>query len=145
MLLDMFALADSEGITVDFIDFAPPINGLYYADTGLPPAIGIASRIENNQALLRCVLAEELGHHFTSVGNHLPKECYNNSDRLRVSKIEYKAMKWAAQYLIPLDKLYSCFHEGIVTIWELAEYFTVTEDMVRFRLRLPDQVMHQGE
>jgi Zn-dependent peptidase ImmA (M78 family) len=138
MPLDMFALAESEGITVDFIDFAPPINGLYYAADDLSPAIGLAKRIENDQSLLRCVFAEELGHHFTSVGDYLPKECYNYADRLKVSKIEYRAMRWAAQYLMPLDKLYVCFHEGIVTMWELADYFTATEDMVRFRLALPD-------
>lgn len=135
---ELFKLAEAEGITIDFIDFSPPVNGLYYADDGLDPAIGIAQRIENNTALLRCVLAEELGHHFTSAGSHLPKECYNFADRLRVSKTEYKALKWAATYLIPLDKLYDCFHRGIIATWELADYFTVTENMVRLRLALPD-------
>lgn len=138
MSLDLFELADDEGITIDFIEFSPPINGLYYATDGLGPAIGIAKRIEHNQTLLRCVLAEELGHHFTSVGNHLPKECYNYADRLMINKIEYKAMKWAAMYLIPLDKLLNCIQDGIVSTWELADHFTVTEEMVLFRLKLPD-------
>lgn len=48
MSLDLFELADDEEISIDFIDFSPPINGLYYATDGLGPAIGIAKRIEHN-------------------------------------------------------------------------------------------------
>jgi hypothetical protein len=37
-----------------------------------------------------------------------------------------------------MDKLILTFRQGIVEVWELADYFIVTEDMIRFRLSLPD-------
>jgi hypothetical protein len=59
---------------------------------------------------------------------------------MEVSRAEYRALRWAAQWLIPLDKLAQAFKWGIFEVWELAEYFDVTEDMVRFRLSLPDML-----
>jgi len=83
-------------------------------------------------------LAEELGHHFTTTGNRFSQPHFRYRDRLLVSKNEYRAVRWAAEYLIPLDKLLYAIHTGIRGIWELAEYFFVTEEMMRFRLNLPD-------
>lgn len=136
MSLSLLKLADHEGIKVEYFDFAPPVNGLYWAEEGLPPVIGLDRSLSSNTPLLRCVLAEELGHHFTTVGDRIPKTYYSQSDRLLVSKAEYKALRWAAIYLMPRPELYNAFDNGIISTWELADYFNVTEDMVRFRCQL---------
>ena len=53
----------------------------------------------------RSVLAHELGHHFTTIGNTLPCMMYSYSSCLNSGRAEYRANKWAADHLIPSDKL----------------------------------------
>lgn len=135
---NLFEIAEREKIIVEFFIFAAPIKGIYIADIDLTPTIGLDTSLKNNTPLLRCIMAEELGHHFTSTGMCMPKEFYSYCDRLKISKAEYKALKWAALYLIPLDKLLEAVSYGICTVWEIADHFNVTEEMIAFRLRLPD-------
>ena len=132
----LLALAEHENIDVIWFDFTPPINGLYAQEDNLPPAIFIAKRICNNTPLLRCVIAEELGHHYTTVGDQLPKHYFSGMDRVIASKAEYKALKWAALHLMPYQHLIQAFHKGYHEVWDLADYFDVTEDMITFRLSL---------
>lgn len=46
-------------------------------------------------------------------------------------QFEYQADKWAVQKLMPSDELLQAVQNGCVEVWELAEYFDVTEDFVR--------------
>lgn len=45
-------------------------------------------------------------------------------------QFERRADKWAVQRLMPSDEFLSAIRSGCVEIWELAEYFDVTEDFV---------------
>lgn len=136
MPFEMLRLAAKEGIKVEYWKFEPPLEGVYLASPGVPPVIGISSRMFENSPRFRCVLAEELGHHFTTAGDRLPKKFFHYRDRLSVSKAEYRALKWAAEYLMPEDKLGEAFLSGCVEAWSIADRFNVTEDMVRFRLTI---------
>ena len=98
--------------------------------------IYLSLRLHADYRLHRCVLAEELGHHFTSAGERMPKRHHSMQDRLSIDKCEYKALRWAANHLVPENDLLDVVSEGLCEIWELAEQFDVTEDMMRFRLRL---------
>lgn len=130
------AIAETEGIPVEYFDFAPPIKGLYWAEDDLPPIIGLDNSLKRDSRLLTCVFAEELGHHFTTVGQHLPREFYNRSALLYINKIEFKALRWAALHLMPYQELIHALRKGHHDVWDLADYFDVTEDMVTFRLSL---------
>lgn len=132
----MLQLAEDEGIEVELFDFAPPVRGIYYVGEGAPPIIGLDNSLMDDSSLLRCVLAEELGHHFTTCGCFMPRQFFNHSDRLHISKIEFKAMKWAVNYLMPDDELIDVISSGLYEPWELAEHFNVTEEFAKFRLRL---------
>ena len=68
-----------------------------------------------------CILAEELGHYYTSVGNILDQA------PLPHKKQEVLARRWAYRRLIPLGKLVDAYMSGFRTCHELAEYFNVTE------------------
>lgn len=137
-MLKMCRIAEEHKINVMYLDFEYPLNGIYIHRKGKQPGIGLSSHIRGNTPLLRCVMAEELGHHFTTVGDCIPKKFFSYADRLAVDKFEYKALKWAALYLIPLTKLVQAVKQGYREIWELADYFNITENMFRFRLELPD-------
>ena len=132
----MLKLAVYESIKVELFCFTPPVRGIYYAEENMPPIIGLDSSLTHDTPLLRCILAEELGHHFTTVGYFIPRQFYNYSDRLSISKIEFKAMRWAVNHLIPEDDLLDVISSGLYEPWELAEHFNVTEEFAKFRLRL---------
>lgn len=75
-----------------------------------------------------CILAEELGHYYTTAGDILDQTSFENR------KQELRARRWAYERLIPLDKLISAKKEGITNRFELAEHLQVTEDFLQSSL-----------
>lgn len=69
----------------------------------------------------RCVLAEELGHYHTSIGDIIDQSNLYNR------KQEKQARNWAYKRLIPLHKIIKAFDAGVQSKYELAEYLNVTE------------------
>lgn len=68
-----------------------------------------------------CVLAEELGHHYTSSGNILDQSTVANRQQ------EQKARTWAYFRQISLCDLASAYRYGCRNQYEIAEYLGVTE------------------
>ncbi len=133
---ELFALAGHEGIVVEWWPFMPPVEGIYWARPPAPPVIGLRDRLAENRARLRCVLAEELGHHYTSAGRCILAHCSGGYGRLKVGCAEERARRWAAMRLIPGDNLAEALAQGITGIRDLAEHFAVTREMAAYRLRL---------
>ena len=81
----------------------------------------------------RVCLAHELGHHV--------KGALYKKDTLVFTRgqCEYKADKWAVHKLIPIRSLYAAFRKGYVQIWQLAEYFDVTEEFVQRTIEIYKQ------
>lgn len=79
-----------------------------------------------------CVLAEEIGHHETSVGNILDLSSMDNI------KQELKARKWAYEKILPIELILSSLEDGIYTIWDMAEHLEVDEKF------LYDALVHYG-
>ncbi len=69
-----------------------------------------------------CVLAEELGHYYTTVGNILDQSCISNR------KQELHARMWGYDHLIGLSGLVSAAKAGCHTAYEVAEYLDITEE-----------------
>ena len=73
----------------------------------------------------RVHLAHELGHCKTG-------SFYNVYSSLDIrEKQEKKADRWAVMQLIPATELKKALLSGVTEVWELAEYFDVTEDFIR--------------
>lgn len=72
-----------------------------------------------------CVLAEELGHHYTTVGNILEQTSYNNQ------KQEYRARIWAYNKLIGLNGIVSAYKAKCQNLYEMAEHLDVTEEFLK--------------
>jgi len=107
--------AENECIEVIEISFKGKIKGLYYNRV-----IAINKHIETT-AEKTCILAEELGHYYTTAGNILDQKQLTNR------KLERRARAWAYRRLVPLDKLVEAYKDGIKNRFELAEYLQVTE------------------
>lgn len=72
-----------------------------------------------------CVLAEELGHHHTSVGNIIDME--NVSNR----KQERQARFWGYNKLIGLNGIINAFRAGCQSRHEMADLLDVTEEYLQ--------------
>lgn len=71
-----------------------------------------------------CVLAEELGHYHTTVGNIL------NQSKLDNRKQEQRARNWAYNRMVPLDKFIEAYNNSITNLHEFAELAGVTEEFM---------------
>lgn len=68
------------------------------------------------------ILAEELGHYYTSVGNILDQSVASNR------KQEHRARMWAYDKLINLIGIIDCYKAGCRNRYEAAEYLNVPEE-----------------
>ena len=68
-----------------------------------------------------CILAEELGHYETSVGNILDLNDLNNAKQERAARV------WAYQKLVPLESIKTACRNGCTRVYEIAEYLDIDE------------------
>lgn len=118
-MTNLLSIAESEGIQVFIRQLPKGLKGLYYDGT-----IVLNRNIETNNER-RCILAEELGHYFTTVGDILDMKIESNR------KQENRAKEWAFEKLAPLSKIHEAFQKGYKEVPELAEYLDVTEDFMK--------------
>ena len=80
----------------------------------------IDSNIETNKEKT-CILAEELGHHFTSYGDII------NQNDIRNVKQELRARAWAYERLVGIVDLINAHKAGVRGRYELAEFLEIPE------------------
>lgn len=85
--------------------------------------IGISKDIETSVEKV-CVLAEELGHYHTTVGNIISMSDVQNR------KQERQARLWAYNNRIGLYGLIRAYEHGCSNRYEVAEFLEVTEDFL---------------
>lgn len=98
------------------------------------PLLAYDGRIKNNKIVIRqdiptqkqkaCVMAEELGHYYTTVGNILDQTDVGNR------KQELRARAWAYDKMIGLTGLIRAYKHGCRNRYEMAEYLDVTEEFL---------------
>lgn len=91
-------------------------------------------RIKGNKIAIRstiktetekaCILAEELGHYYTTTGNILDQSKAENR------KQEYHARLWAYNKQIGLTGIVDAYRNGCRNRYEAAEYLGVTEEFL---------------
>ena len=106
-------------------------NGLIVKEKDIP---GYGGRIYKNRIAIHkgidtsvekaCILAEELGHHYTTVGNIIDMTDVQNR------KQERQARLWAYNKLIGLAGIIRAFEAGCQDVHEIAEYLEVTEEFL---------------
>ncbi|QIB68633.1 ImmA/IrrE family metallo-endopeptidase [Aminipila butyrica] len=110
--------AEFAGIQVQEKHFSSNAKGLCKG-----AKIAINYKINNREKL--CVLAEELGHYYTTVGNIL-----DQSDTSNV-KQEHKARAWAIDKLLPFEHFERAANAGCRTPSDVAEFLDLDEEFVR--------------
>lgn len=99
------------------------------------PLVANAGRIRGNRIAIKkdlptqrekaCVLAEELGHFYTSSGNILDMSDISNR------KQEARARLWAFNRQVGLRGLIDCYKNRCLTLHDMAEHLDVTEQFLQ--------------
>ena len=111
--------ADENGVIVESYYFnSSRIKGLYCDGT-----IALNSCLETTNEKT-CILAEELGHHYTSSGNIL------NMQNIQNIKQEHTARIWAYDKTIGLDGIVRSYERRCTNYCEMAEFLEVTEEFL---------------
>lgn len=133
-LKELFQIIEKENIFFEEINTKHDnSSGIYLNASGIPPTIGIHKSILNNRCKYLSVLAEELGHHFTSLGN-LTIESKKYSEKLMKNKQEHKAKSWAANFLISDEDFVQALYDCISTPCDMCEYFNVTYEILEYKI-----------
>ncbi len=113
-------VAEQDGITVteQFDLSGTRIKGLY-CDNVIAIKHDLETDIEK-----ACVLAEELGHYYTTSGDIIEQRSVMNQ------KQELRARLWAYNKMIGLQGLIRAYKHGCTSVHEVAEYLEVTEDFL---------------
>lgn len=132
-------MVEREGIYLTYMDLsgAPGrvIYGLYYYDFDRSlPMIILDHRLETNRPLHRSVLAEELGHYWTAPRTSIAMPSTSYTLEVELSREERRAIQWACDYLMPVDRFAEAIRAGLTSPADLAEHFEVTEWLVRKRI-----------
>ncbi len=133
-LKKIFNIIEKENIILEDIEFVYDASkGIYFKVPNLPPTIGIHKSILSYSYLYTSVIAEELGHHFTTYGD---LTCYetNYLDNVIKNKKESIAKFWAADFLISDDEFEQALHNSISTIEDMCEYFNVTKEILDYKI-----------
>lgn len=110
--------AYSNNVNVKEIEFESSSRGLIKGNI-IALRNDISSFVEK-----ACVLAEELGHYYTSYGDILDSSITENR------KQEKRARNWSYEKLIPLTGFIKAYKSGVKNRHELAEFFDVTEEFI---------------
>lgn len=98
----------------------------------------IAIKMDMTTTEKACVLAEELGHHYTTVGNILDQSSVTNR------KQEQRARLWAYNKKIGLQGIIRAYQRRCQSLPEMAEYLDVTEEFLAEALDRYRQIYGYG-
>lgn len=129
--------ADMVGLTVIEKEFESNARGLCNGKK-----IGIKKDMPLNEKA--CVLAEEIGHFHTTVGDITDQRDTSNR------KQEMIARKWAVDKMISIEDIFRAAEQPCSTLYEIAEYLEVTEEFLLdalevFKKRYGHSYTHEGK
>lgn len=104
---------------MDYSFKSPRIKGLYC------DGVIALNKSLNTTAERACILAEEIGHHYTSSGDIID---INNVGNL---KQEYRARLWAFNNNIGLHGLIAAYKNGCQNLYETSKFLCVTEEFLK--------------
>ena len=120
--LDMlYNLANKHNIQIHFFDLTiTGCLGLNIEKENMPSMIFLDNSLKKDKNKHIEVLAEELGHFFTSVGISVGN-IKTYSDKLELNRVENKADKWATDFLITDEEIINLINKNTTDINEMDE------------------------
>ena len=121
--IKLLSIAEKENIEIVEMKLTGRNKGLY-ADK----VIAISSKIDTTTERT-CILAEELGHYYTTAGNII------DQSKLENRKQELKARRWAVKKLIRVEQFIDAFDASVKNRADLAEFLGVTEEFIEMAIK----------
>ncbi|HYE82652.1 MAG TPA: ImmA/IrrE family metallo-endopeptidase [Clostridia bacterium] len=120
---EMMLVEYSDELIVDDASVLPSsVKGFYAAeDKGNIVLLNKDLKTVNERV---CILAEEVGHHFTTVGD------ITDLSKTVNRKQEEKARRWAVRRIASLKDIISAFEAGCRTKEELTDHLNITEEFL---------------
>lgn len=108
--------AENKGIEIILYNFhSINIKGVYCDNV-----IAINSNLKTDEER-KCILAEELGHYYTTTGNILDqRDAWNR-------KQEYQARLWGYNKLVGLHAIVQAYKHGCTNLYDTADFLEITE------------------
>lgn len=123
-LIELYNIADESNIKVDCFELENQ-PCLSIQDEDYNCYIAIDPMQLNSERQEREYLAHELGHCETGA-------FYSRYSPLSSrGQMEYRATLWQIKKLIPKNEFNEALKGGIIELWELAEHFEVSEDLMK--------------
>lgn len=120
-----------EDIILHYDDSLPyQLEGLYVNIKDVGPAIFLLNRLKQDKHKHIEILGEELGHHFTSVGDSISNTT-TYRDRLNVYRCEKKATDWSADCIVSNKELAKALENGCNSFYEISEFLSIKESIIR--------------
>ena len=118
--------AHAHGIYVDdnLLPESSKLDGLFLSWKEFGLNVILLNR-HRSQRVVTAVMAEEIGHYYTCVGNALDQQ------DVTAVKLENAGRQVAYKKTLPMPKLKTALESGTCNIWELAERFDLPEPFIR--------------
>ena len=130
ILTSLYTTAHNENILTTMFPLNSISSMIIYDEENV--AIGINSSINSTIQETIC-LAHELGHYFTGT-------YYEVYSPLQIrGQAENRADAWMVKRLVPISLLVPALRSGIIKIYDLAEYFNVTESVIKKAIEIYQQ------
>ena len=111
----LYKKAESSNIEIDYFEMKSLIA------LSIPGAVALNTKSIGSHTEEKVILAHELGHHFRN-------SFYDISSTYELrERQEMRADRWAVENLVPLEELETAITQGHTELYDLAEYFDVTE------------------
>lgn len=133
-LKEMFKIIDMENIKLEESSIIyNNMDGLYFKLPDCHPVIFIRKSLLSDMKKYTSILGEELGHHFTTVGD-LTIESENYQGKLYKNKKEILAKKWAANFLVSDEEFVQALRNCISTHCDICDCFDITNEILQYKI-----------
>lgn len=133
--LKLEKIAELKHINVVYEEDMPATESGYFKSKNGLYTIGINKKHHRNRQ--RFTLAHELGHFCLHKGKGNQDAVFKDEVYYRIentSSIEYAANEFAARLLIPEERLAKKINEGMTDLNDLAEFFEVSIEAMKYRV-----------
>lgn len=133
-LKELFKIIDMENLKFEETSIIyNDMDGLYFKLPDCHPVIFIRKSLLNDIKKYKSILSEELGHHFTTIGD-LTIESKNYQEKLYKNKKEKISKEWAANFLISDEEFVQALCNCISTPYDICDFFNITDEMLQYKI-----------
>lgn len=115
------------GVGIEHAALPEKMKAIYYTDIDTHPVITINENI-TSQSEQYGIIAEELGHHYTTTGDLLSDKV---KTKTTIRKQEQLARRWAFRCAVSLSGIVEAYQLGAHSLHEMAEHMGIDERFLK--------------